>query len=88
MSTVTQSLHTAFDLVLQLDPTLLSIVARSLTVSALACVLSCGVGLCLGAWLGVARFRGRDAVLTVLNTLLALPSVVVGGGHGTDPATD
>ncbi len=32
----------------------------------------------LGAWLAVARFAGRDAVLTVLNTLLALPSVVVG----------
>ena len=80
MSTVTQSLHTALELVLQLDPTLLSIVGRSLTVSALACSLSCGLGVCLGAWLGVARFRGRDAVLTVLNTLLALPSVVVGLG--------
>jgi tungstate transport system permease protein len=32
----------------------------------------------LGAWLGVARFAGRDAVLTLLNTLLAVPSVVVG----------
>ena len=32
----------------------------------------------LGAWLGVARFAGRGALLTVLNTLLALPSVVVG----------
>jgi tungstate transport system permease protein len=28
--------------------------------------------------LGVSRFAGRDALLTVLNTLLALPSVVVG----------
>ena len=54
MSTVSQSLHTAFELVVQLDPTLLSIVGRSLAVSALACALSCGVGLCLGAWLGVA----------------------------------
>jgi tungstate transport system permease protein len=36
------------------------------------------MGLVLGAWLGVARFSGRDALLTVLNTLLALPSVVVG----------
>jgi tungstate transport system permease protein len=78
MSTVSQSLHTAATLVVQLDPTLLSIVARSLTVSALACGLSCGLGLCLGAWLGVARFAGRDVVLTLLNTLLALPSVVVG----------
>jgi tungstate transport system permease protein len=32
----------------------------------------------LGAWLGVSRFAGRDALLTVLNTFLALPSVVVG----------
>jgi tungstate transport system permease protein len=78
MSTVSQSLHTALALVVQLDPTLMSIVGRSLAVSALACVLACGLGLCLGAWLGVARFRGRDGVLTVLNTLLALPSVVVG----------
>jgi tungstate transport system permease protein len=36
------------------------------------------LGVVLGAWLGVARFAGRDAWLTVLNTLLALPSVVVG----------
>jgi tungstate transport system permease protein len=36
------------------------------------------LGVMLGAWLGVARFAGRDALLTVLNTMLALPSVVVG----------
>ena len=57
---------------------LLSIVGRSLAVSASACLLACGLGLVLGAWLGVARFAGRGALLTLLNTLLALPSVVVG----------
>jgi tungstate transport system permease protein len=57
---------------------LLSIVARSLAVSGLACVFACGLGLVLGAWLAVARFAGRGALLAVLNTLLALPSVVVG----------
>ncbi|MCV4796299.1 ABC transporter permease, partial [Escherichia coli] len=31
-----------------------------------------------GAWLAVTQFPGRRAVLVVLNTLLALPSVVVG----------
>ena len=50
----------------------------SLAVSGSACVLASGLGLLLGAWLGVARFAGRGAILTVLNTLLALPSVVVG----------
>jgi tungstate transport system permease protein len=41
-------------------------------------VLACLVGLLLGAWLGVARFAGRAALLAVLNTFLAVPSVVVG----------
>ena len=35
-------------------------------------------GLTLGAWLAVARFRGQRVVVWFLNTLLALPSVVVG----------
>lgn len=78
MNTFTQSAATALNLVTSLDPALMAIVARSLGVSASACIVACGLGLVLGAWLGVARFAGRDAVLTVLNTLLALPSVVVG----------
>jgi tungstate transport system permease protein len=57
---------------------LLAIVGRSLAVSASACALACVFGLALGAWLGVARFRGRAVVLACLNTLLAVPSVVVG----------
>lgn len=55
-----------------------SIVARSLWVSGVATVLASGVGVLLGAWLGVVRFSGRGGVLAVLNTMLAIPSVVVG----------
>jgi tungstate transport system permease protein len=65
-------------LLLSLDSTLVDIVGRSLALSASACGLACAVGLPLGARLAVARFAGRGAVLAVLNTLLALPSVVVG----------
>ena len=61
-----------------MDSGLLTIVGRSLAVSGTACALACGLGLVLGAWLGVARFAGRGAVLTLLNTCLAVPSVVVG----------
>jgi tungstate transport system permease protein len=78
VNTFSDSAATALALIAGADPLLLSIVARSLAVSALACLLACAAGLLLGAWLGVARFAGRGAVLTVLNTLLALPSVVVG----------
>ncbi len=78
MNTFQDSVVTAFSLITSLDPLLASIVLRSLGVSALACALACSVGLLLGAWLGVARFAGRGVVLALLNTALALPSVVVG----------
>ena len=78
MNTFADSFTAALGLIRSADPTFLAIVARSLAVSAAACVLACGAGLVLGAWLGVARFRGRGVVLTLLNTFLALPSVVVG----------
>ena len=78
MSTFGQSAATALELVQTVDPVLWSIVGRSLAVSGLACLLACLAGLPLGAWLGTASFAGRPAVLALLNTLLAVPSVVVG----------
>ena len=78
MDTFYDSVAKALELIAGADPLLLSIVARSLAVSGIACLIACGAGVLLGAWLGVARFAGRGVVLTVLNTLLALPSVVVG----------
>ena len=78
MTTFTDTALTSLRLLTEFDPLLWSIVGRSLWVSVLATALACGLGLMLGSWLGVARFAGRDVLLTVLNTLLALPSVVVG----------
>ena len=78
MNSISESVGTALQLIGSLDAQLLAIVGRSLAVSATALLLACLLGLPLGAWLGVARFPGRDLLLTLLNTLLALPSVVVG----------
>jgi tungstate transport system permease protein len=78
MNTFTDSVAAAGHLVVSGDPVLLAIVGRSLAVSASACALACGFGLLLGAWVAVTRFPGRGLLLTLLNTLLALPSVVVG----------
>jgi tungstate transport system permease protein len=55
-----------------------SVVARSLWVSGWACLLGCLVGIAIGAWLGVSRFRGRGISIALLNTYLAVPSVVMG----------
>jgi len=78
MNSFSDSAATALSLIANLDPSLVTIVLRSLAVSGASCALACGIGMVAGAWLGVARFAGRGALLTVLNTLLALPSVVVG----------
>ena len=78
MNSFSESLSSAFSLLAGMDALLLDVVLRSLAVSALACVIASSFGLVLGAWLGVARFKGRGVVLAMLNTALALPSVVVG----------
>lgn len=78
MNTFRESLARALELVAGADPLLYSIVGRSLAVSGLACLVGCALGLVLGSWLAVARFPGRGALVTVLNTFLAVPSVVVG----------
>lgn len=78
MDTMSESFRTALRLVVDFDPELLAIVGRSLAVSLTATLLGAGLGLAAGAWLGVARFPGRGAMLSVVNSMLALPSVVVG----------
>jgi len=78
MSAFAQSFRTAFELIAQADPVLLRTVALSLWVSGCACLIASGFGLALGAWLAVARFAGHRLMMLVLNTLLALPSVLVG----------
>ena len=78
MNPFAESLRTALSLILSLDAGLWSVVLRSLAVSGLATVFACTIGMLMGAWLGVARFRGRGGVITLLNTALAVPAVVVG----------
>ncbi|MEY4753017.1 MAG: hypothetical protein RJA44_692, partial [Pseudomonadota bacterium] len=78
VNTFADSLLLALQLIRGLDAELLRIVALSLRVSATACLCGALLGLLLGAWLAVARFPGQRAVVGLLNTLLALPSVLVG----------
>lgn len=78
MSAATESIATAFRLIVHADPNLVRTVALSFQVSGAACLAAASVGLLGGAWLAVGRFPGRQMVLLALDTLLALPSVVVG----------
>jgi len=78
MDTLTDSFFRAVGLIGSANPELWSVVGRSLGVSSLATLFGCAIGMVLGAWLAVSRFAGRSVVLTLLNTALAVPAVVVG----------
>jgi tungstate transport system permease protein len=78
MNEITQGLYEAAKLILTLDPDLLEIVGLSLRVTLTAVLIASLVGLPLGAWLVINRFRFRRATIAVLNALMGLPPVVVG----------
>ncbi len=50
----------------------------SLRFSLSSAIIACVPGIPLGVLIALRRFRGRRALLAVLNTLMALPTVVVG----------
>ena len=75
---MTETLLEAFSLLGGFDHRLLQIVGLSLRVSLTALAIGALIGLPLGAWLAVAGFRGRGAMIVALNALMGLPSVVVG----------
>jgi tungstate transport system permease protein len=78
MSELNAALLQAFALTTSLDTTLLTVVWLSIKVSCLAVVIASAVALPLGAWLALARFPGRSAVIALLNGLMGLPPVVMG----------
>jgi tungstate transport system permease protein len=68
----------ALQLVLSGDPALFAIVRLSLYVSLSAVVLAALIGIPLGAFVALTKFRGRQGVIVLLNALMGLPPVVVG----------
>ena len=78
MHSIADSLGVAATLIARFDPGLVDIVRLSLAVSFAATLLGALIGLPLGAAVAVSPFRGRGAVIALLNALMGLPPVVVG----------
>ena len=78
MGDIWAGLVQAFWLVATLDADLLAIAGLSLRVTLTATVIASAIGLPLGAWLAISRFRGRRVAIAMLNALMGLPPVVVG----------
>ncbi len=78
MNFFTDSLLSAFYLTISLDQELLSIVGVSLKLAASSTFLAGIIGIPIGFVVAFESFRGKRLVITVLNTLLALPTVTIG----------
>ncbi len=68
----------AFNLILNLNPELLGIFSLSLRVSGLALLFATILGLPFGAIVGLNKFPGRDLTVSLMNTFMGLPPVVIG----------
>ncbi|MDK2849257.1 MAG: tungstate transport system permease protein [Desulfuromonadales bacterium] len=72
------SLKTALAMIFEFNPEVYITVWTSLYVSGIAIIFATLAGVPAGLAVGLGRFPGRRIVITLLNTLMALPTVVVG----------
>jgi tungstate transport system permease protein len=78
MSFLVNSLTRALELILTLDPEFVGIVALSLKISGIAIIIASGAGLMITILLEWKDFPGKRVMVTIMNTFMGLPPVVVG----------
>ncbi len=69
---------TAINLIITLDDKLVNILLLSFKVTFIALLVSSIIGLPLGTFLATQKFRGRSLIIGIINSMMALPPVVVG----------
>ena len=72
------SLYSAFLLVVSFDKEMVNIVQVSLQVSTTSTLIASLMGVPIGFFIAFESFPGKRIIITCLNTLLALPTVVIG----------
>jgi tungstate transport system permease protein len=73
-----QAVVFAFKLIISFDSEVVKITLTSLEISTVAILLASLAGVPVGFVIGIAVFKGRNVIITLLNTLMALPTVVIG----------
>lgn len=73
-----EGIKKAFQLLFTLDPEVLGITWLSLKVSGIATFISLFIGITLGTVVALTRFPGRRLVVSLINTGMGVPPVVVG----------
>jgi tungstate transport system permease protein len=78
LSEVWNGLIRAIQLIISLDPEVMEIAGRSLVISGTACLLASLICVPLGGLIHFHRFRGKRALISVIQTLFVMPTVLVG----------
>jgi len=78
MSSILEGFTRALSLILHLDRELMGIIFLSIKVSGTSLVAAALVGLPLSALLGLRKFPLKGLIISILNTFMGLPPVVVG----------
>ena len=78
MDLLAEGLRKALQLLFTLDPVVLGITLLSLEVSVSATAVSVLVGVSAGTVIALSRFPGKQLVVSLVNTGMGLPPVVVG----------
>jgi tungstate transport system permease protein len=78
MDLILEGIKKAFWLLITFDPEVMGITLLSSKISGSATLISLVVGISVGAGVALARFPGRRIAVSLINTGMALPPVVVG----------
>jgi len=73
-----EGLIKALHLIASRDPEVVEITRRSLAISSTSCSLTTAFAIPLGSLIHFAHFPGKRALISVIQTLFSLPTVVVG----------
>jgi tungstate transport system permease protein len=78
VSDILSGITQAFDLIITLNPDVMQIALLSLYISLSATVLAACIAIPLGGLIHFHEFRGKSILLTIIQTLYSVPTVVVG----------
>ncbi|MCX5828197.1 MAG: ABC transporter permease [Deltaproteobacteria bacterium] len=78
MEIIFEGIKQALSLLISLDPEVMGITWLSLKVSGTATLISLFIGIVIGTAVALTNFPGRQIVVSLINTGMALPPVVVG----------
>ncbi|MFZ2399343.1 MAG: ABC transporter permease [Smithella sp.] len=78
MELIVQGIIKAFELIISFDPEVMGITWLSLKISGTATFISLFIGVSIGTAVALTNFYGKRLVISLINTGMGLPPVVVG----------